>query len=357
MIWAAARVPGDINNIVPVSKMLRGELNKEVTLIASGTAIDILAGRNEKFTVVNSAEDFVRDHEYPEVFITGMGMGDTCRRFVPFLRDRCPIIILQDYWGNGIFTDWADPMYRPDYICVNDETDQDWVLRAWPEFSPSRIIITGYPDYDQYTQLDIPGVSMEVRNKLGLDGEKPIVLFLGERQETAHALKEVVAGLRDLDGQTYFVPRFHPCMKDDVPGEMEACEEALTDFRGGILVRDSSACTTTELIASASLVLSMCSSTLAAASILRKPNISVLYPDHGMRIFLQYTSGIMDESPFVATGCSVKAESREQLRGLLKDRSWIQRQRSSQEKTFRLDGKNTSRVVNVIQQTLLPGRP
>ena len=353
MIWAACNVPGDVNNVLPVSQMLRSQYKKPVTLIASGGAVGILTDRGEQFIKVSSVKDFIESHEYPEAFITGMGAGDIWPSFVPILRGKCPTIVLQDYWGNGVFTDWARLLYRPDYICVNDETDRNWVLKAWPEFNPERIEITGYPHFDQYAHLDVTATSQGVRGRLGLSKKGPIILFLGERKETAHALSELTAVLNDLDGldgnEYYFLPRFHPCMKDDAPLELALCEEVLADFNGGILMRDLSACTTTELIASASWVISMCSTTLAEASALRKPNISILYPEHGQKVFLEYTNGVMDESPFIATGCSEKAENREQLRRLLKDVSWVKNQALSQEKTFRLDGKNTQRVVEFIK--------
>ncbi len=356
MIWTACKVPGDVNNVLPVSQMIRNKYKKDVTLIASGKAVDILANYGERFLEVRSAEAFIDTHGYPEAFITGMGAGALWPSFVPLLSSKCPIIILQDYWGNGIFTDWADLLYRPDYICVNDEIDLNWVLKAWPEFNPGRIVVTGYSHFDQYAHLDVRVISEKVQDKLKLDSKKPIILFLGEREETAHALAELVAVMNDFDvldgSEYYFVPRFHPCMKDDVPLEFALCEEVLSGFKGGVLVRDSSVCTTTELIASASLVVSMCSTTLAEASILRKPNISLLYPDHGQKVFLRYTNGVMDESPFVSTRCSVKAENREQLIRLLKDKSWFESQVLSQEKTFVLDSQNTLRAAGVVMRTM-----
>lgn len=349
-ILAVCKNPGGTAGVIPVVKILRRR-GCQVTLVANGKAIELLTAAHEDFVACATADEALTQCPAPDALITSMcssgGVGfELARRWHGLV----PIFALQDFWGGALKTVWTGPTDRPDYICVNDEVGAAIVQKAWPEFQTDHILITGYPALDKYVHYDTAATARAVHETLTIDQSLPIVLFAGQLEGTGHVLTEVVAALNDLRLDVYFIPRLHLRMKDDAPQELPACQAALDNFSGR-LIANSSACDTQSLIASAQVVISAYSTALVEAAVLGKENISVLYPEVGMAIFQQGTGGIMNEFPLVTLGCSAKATSREELTALLKQ-SFTSGLglRPAQERHFRLDGQNASRVAEQIEQ-------
>lgn len=353
-ILAVVKDPGGTNGVLPVVRELR-QSGFEVHLVGNGKAVEILSLANEPFTAAESAEEILNRFGRPEALITSMcSQGGIGRDLVPLLRGQCPTFALQDFWGARLLTDWADLKYRPDYICVNDTVGVALAARAWPDFSPNRILTTGYPAIDRYANFSVPAVAEKARALLGIVSYRPVVLYAGIVKRAGDILAEVVAAVNDLNVEVTFIPRMHPRMPDDAPEELPKWYKALADFKNGYICADSSACNLQSLIACANVVLSAYSTTLVDAAALRIANISVLYPEVGMARFLEETGGLMKEFPLVELGCSAKAACRDELRALLSQA--IRGELglvAAQQKHFQLDGQNARRVAWHLKDCIL----
>ena len=356
LILAVCKDPGGTNNILPVVKALRENLNYDIRLIANGTAVKILSETQENYEVLNSAGEAFRRYPNPGAMITSMcSDGGVGRDLVPILRGRCPTVAFHDYWGSRLFTEWRDPKYRPDFSVVNDELDVKIVMMAWSDYKIDQLIVTGYPMFDQYAvKHDETALLAEISSKLGIETQsKPIVLFpCGIFKGASRFLSEIIGVLNELGQDIFFIPRFHPSLKQNAPEEIELWGQILKKFKGGTLIANSSACSTQDLIRTASVVISDFSTTLLEAILVRKPNISVCYLEEIQRIYRGEFAGVgelMLDPPFVTLGCSAKATDKtclgQQILDAINGKLGLQ---NAQEKHFSLDGKNALRAAKFI---------
>lgn len=350
-VWAVCKDPGGMAGVLPVVKKLR-EMGQEVLFIANGKSAELLQGKAE-FVVYDKIESLLAENPPPKVLITSMcSGGGVGRDLVPLLRGKTKVIALQDFWGARLWTDWADPKFRPDYICVNDVVGKRIVPDAWPDFGDDQIIITGYPAQDVYAGFDLKAASAKARSLLDLP-DKPIILFGGQLKKSGEALAELVTVLNEIGKDVCLIPRGHPRMKDNAPEEMPKWEQALLSFRSGTLIADSSACDPQSLIAASDIVVSMYSTMLVEAAVLRKQNISLLYPEVGMQDFLKETGGGMKEFPLIELGCSAKATNRQKLLQYVKQALDSDLGlKPAQEQSFKVDGRNAERVVQFVRDVM-----
>ena len=347
-IWVVCKDPGGTNNALPVARELRSR-NIPTQLIANGKAIEILGKLNELFLAYDSAEELVSDRGLPRLLITSMCSGGGIGRdLVPLARDKVKTIALQDFWGARLWTDWADAKFIPDYICVNDEIGKQIVLDAWRAVSPAGIKVLGYPALDKYANYDSAAISAKTKTALGMIEQKPVILVGGQGAGTASMLTEIIAALNEIKKDCYVIPRPHPRTKDDFRDEMALWQTALAQLKCGTPIFDFFGQTDTpSLIATADLIISTFSTILVEAAALRKPNISVLYPDNGMKQWDAAMDGKIKEFPLIELGCSAKATNRHELISFIKSAfSGSLNLRQVQERHFRLDGKNAKHIAD-----------
>lgn len=347
VILAVCKDVGGTNALLPVMNLLKK--NHQIRWIAqdNGRGRDVLNGLGQSFELYSSLNQVSKDGVVAVVSSMCSTAGqDLARRF----KGSCPVITIQDLWTAGLYDVWTDPKYRSDYILVNDELDKMFVLQAWLNFCADRVIITGYPALDKYANFDIQSAKTKVKNLLSLVNNKPIILFAGQWWQTGHAITELVHVLNELRQDVYLIARLHPAMKDNTPEEVPLWEQALAEFNSGTLV-DSSSCGISDVIAVSDLVLSMYSTTLTEAAILRLPNIAILYPDHGLKVYIETAKS--DNYPMVSLGCTAKAGNYEELRKLVHTALTSDLGlRSAQEKVFNLDGNNASRAAEFISSLI-----
>lgn len=356
LIPAVVKDPGGTNGVLPVTRVLRESFGYDVRLVANGSAINMLSQTEENYEVLRSADEAYRRYPNPKVMLTSMcSEGGVGRDLVPILRGRCPTVAFHDYWGGYLFTDWRHPKYRPDFFVVNDGTDADIVMKAWPDYKIGQLIVTGYPMFDQYAvKYDLTTLLGEVSAKLGIVAHsKPIVLFpCGIHKGASKFLTEVIEVLNELGQDIFFIPRCHPRMAKNAPEEVELWASALQKFRGGRLVPDSLACTTQNMIRASTVVLSDYSTTLLEALLVRKPNISICYLEEVQKEYRESVGksiDLMPDPPFVTLGCSARATDKvclgQQILDAINGKLGL---RDAQEKHFPLDGKNAQRAAVFI---------
>ncbi|MBI2064470.1 MAG: CDP-glycerol glycerophosphotransferase family protein [Candidatus Yanofskybacteria bacterium] len=349
VILAVCKDVGGANALLPVMDLLKK--NHRIRWIAqdNGRGKDILRNSGYDFDIFSSNDDAIDKiiSRYPggvDLVVSSM-CSTVGQEIARLFRGTCPIVVIQDQWTNGLSDVWIDQEYRPDLVLVNDELDRNFVLRAWPDFC-GNIFVTGYPALDKYARLDVQGTKVRVKYALSLSENKPVVMFAGQWWQTGHAVGEAVHALNQLGQDVYFIARPHPAMKDNTPEEVPLWERALTEFRAGTLV-DSSSFGISDVLATSDVVLSMFSTTLNEAAILRLPNIAILYPDHGLKVYTDVTK--TDEYPLISLGCTARAGNREELISLLdKALNSDLGLRDAQEKAFSLDGRNSIRAKNII---------
>lgn len=363
-IWACVQDPGGMNCVIPVVHELLKD-NHVITLLLYGTSKSLIQSEKAKFITdnitlyyVDSINEFISDElregAHPELFLTSMctdgGLGSVIMRF---LKGKCPTVSLQDYWGGGL-KDFADN--RPDYIVVNDEIGAKLVLEAWGGYDSQRIKILGYPAFDKYSGMNVNKVSLEVKRKLGMTERKwPVVLVAGQGDGTGNLISEVVFALDNIGEEPFYViPRPHPRTKVDYPEQMQLWQEAIARLNKGRIIVDFFEQTdTASLLAASDIIVSMFSTVLIEAAVLRKIPIAVLYEDCGAKLFKDSVGGLMNEFPLVELACCKKADSRTELciqfYEALGRRTWLS---TRQQEVFQTDGRNARRVADFVTSLL-----
>ncbi len=348
VILAVVKNVGGTNAVLPVMDLLKEKHHIHWIAQEDGRGKEVLKSIGQNFGLGPASAEIYRDSVSAIISSTCSTVG---RDLARFFKDYCPIIVIQDQWTAGLYDVWTYPEYRPDYILVNDKLDKSLVLKAWPDFNANHVKVTGYPAVDKYVNFDIQSAKTRVKNTLSLIKNKPIVLFAGQWRETGHAITELVRALNEIEHNIYLIARPHPAMKDNSPTEVPLWDKALAGFYSGTLISDSLSCSISDIIASSDLVLSMYSTALNEAAILRIPNIAILYPGHGSRLYTDVTK--LEEYPMVSLGCTAKARNYEELVRLIKIALTSDiGLRQAQEKTFQLDGKNALRAAEFISSLI-----
>jgi len=352
VIWAACKDPGGLNVVLPVVKALR--VKYPVNIVTNGPMVaENLLSQNEPFIYAGSLGEAVEfmDLLSTELFFTSMCSSGIGIELSGYLKGLFPTVMLQDFWGAWL-SDFGED-HQAEYICVNDKTDAGFVEKAWPNFPKNNIKITGYPSFDKYASIDCVSIRQKVYSELKLDPTRPMVLFAGQLWYTADALHEVVYALNQIRRDVYFVPRFHPRMMRTPEWEREKtnCLDALSRYRGS-LIEDTYMFDGPTILAAADVVTGMFTTMLLEAAALGKPNVSVLYPDSGMKQFRAECPNL-SEFPLVEMGCTYKATKGDELvQALSRVLENSNELRANQEKNFKLDGQNTKRVADFIESLL-----
>jgi len=347
-IWTVCKDPGGTNGIIPVNEELT-KMNHHARLVATGNALERLPLSKIKFYTLEEALEI---DLLPDIFITSMCQrGGVGRNLIPLMKaSGIPVITVQDIWGGQLIPEWEDSKFRPDYICVNDEINTEAVRRAWPEFKEDKIITTGFPALDRYAGYDISSISERARSGLNIPKNGFVVLYCDQIDFAGDMVLEVIEALNKINNDNvYFIPRMHPRLKKESPEELPKWEKAMTKFSGGTLIKESQEYSTSDIVAASDVVLSMFSTVNIEAATLRKPNICIMYPDMGMALYTKACGKVTDDFPLISLGCSKKVTTRRGLTEAL-DQSIFGDLglRHNQEKTFRLDGKNASRVADLV---------
>lgn len=341
MIFVCRDVCGT-NALLLIAKMLREKYGKDIEWIVEedGRAKDVLRNSGEKFQIYSGINQ-------KELALSEWSalISSTCSTIALSLRASisCPIFVVQDQWGASL-AQWNDS--RPDFIFVNDEIDRSFTLNIWNGYDPNRVIITGYPITDRYAAFDVEKSRNKVKSTL--EGfNLPMVLLTGQWWESGHLACETVRALNEINKDVCLIARSHPAIKDRSPEEIPIWEKALRDFKCGNLIDNSSSLQISDLIASSTVVISMFSTTLFEAAILRIPNIAVLYPDHGLALYRRVTG--FDKYPMTELGCSALAYDFNSLKlALERGMDGSLDLELNQKKHLTIDGKNTERVAEFI---------
>ena len=353
-VLAVMKDPGGIQAVMPVVEILR-QLGMKVLLVANGKAAEVLPGQEEGVMIYNTSEEALeRINPFPDLLITSICTGGGIGRdLVPLVRQRHPqakVVAIQDSWSGGLFKEWNDLRYRPDFIFVNDDVGANLVKKAWPDFDSDRIKTLGYALLDQYASIDQVAIQKSARKKLGLSGDKPVILYCGQTVASGQTLYELIQSINDIQHHCYLMPRQHPRMATDAaPIETEYWHKAEYTATYPLLI-SSTICTATEAIVASDLVTGMFSTMLMEAACLQKPVVSIMYPELGQSWFETISSGRETKYPLESLGACSTTRNPKQLRKVLEVffRDGTLHQELAQKNAFRLDGKNAERIAEFV---------
>lgn len=346
-VWAVCKDPGGTINLLPVLPILR-EMGCDVKIFLheGGKGESVIKAAGENFNVLADPikAQFFRLIKLPNLLITSMCSGGGIGRMLisAFRSDGVPTVALQDFWGARLKTDWADPEYHPDIICVNDGVGKGLVFENWDV--ETRVAVTGYPSLDALSRINREEGAKVGREKLGITDDLPIVFYPGQIWHAGRTLYEVVTILNRLNARCHLVASKHSRM-GEAPEEEQFWFLAQEKFRGTFhLFTDFRY--VREVVLSSKVVVGMYSSLQIEAAALGIPVVSVLYPEYGAYQFRKETGGVMYEFPLVTLGCSTIARTPRLLaynldKALTSDLGL----RANQERVFRLDGRNAERVA------------
>lgn len=378
-ILASLKDIGGLNNLLPVVNELAERGHKiEIVASASGVAAEALKKNNIRFTLGEDAVRVAERFPNPKLTITSMcSVHDIGRGLVSLLRNTCPTVAIQDYWGVRLTDEWSAPEYRPDYITVNDPLGAELVRRAWPEFEPSHIWQTGFPMFDAYSNInEIDAVSSrtEILTKLNKQLDSMIIFFpcgalAGASQFLSEILEVLHSRLTDKNSvqPIIFIPRHHPRLKKEpfMAPELKLWNKAISEFESyhpRVTVVDETiirADMKTLLLAS-DIVISDYSTSLLEAGLVGaklggKPNISACYIPAIARDMRKDLGTQLEEPPFITLGCSAKAKDKTDLKNLItlflneSNDTAKNSLKEKQKEHLKVDGCNSKRVADLIE--------
>lgn len=341
--------PAGMKNIVPIVHELRAR-GEAVVLVANGKGSELLTGKEAFYSALDLA-NLTHLHE-PSIVITDMssGGGVGCD-FVKAHSDIMTIAI-QDFWGARLLTDWRDA--RPTHIVVNDPVGKRLVLEAWPDYSTEQIIVSGYPSLDVCTPN--PDVIATCRAKLrevyGVDSDRKVVFYAGQLGASGETLETIIEELAVYSDNVFLIVASHPRL-DSYCAARIAWDRAIAHEKHF----PWSTCMThmpfNDVVRGADIVIGMYSTTLVDAAVMRKPVISVMFPDLGAKELSRETGGLLTSFPLGDLKCCHTVKRRSSLdkalhaglEGDLPTPAMIRNLNMH----FAVDGKNTARLVDKIR--------
>lgn len=356
-IWTVLKDTGAANNALPVIRELekRGH-SFEIFADEGSPAVGILQKQEIKHQVVNSAVDLMNQSSgRPDVYLLTMSSkGGVGRDLVPMMKtlvkDHRPMVVgLQDYWGARMGVEFKSPVFWPDYLCVNDSVSKEIAARVWPS-GLCEVVPVGWPHLDDLKDMEVEKTSNAVRAHFGLTGKK-VVAWFGQLQGSGLTFLEVVKALKQVDAEIYLVARNHPRMLVDGPEKDKAATQEALDLWGSErIITDSKAFSAEQISCAADLNVSMYSTVLNTSAALQKPTLSVMFAGLGTSFLAQETGGVLLQNPLVELRACEGVDRPQDLlpviNGMLKNgnpNSEVQAQ------AFRLDGRNASRVADLIE--------
>jgi len=353
-IWIATKDPGGHNALSPVQEVLENR-EHSVLSIVHGKAIDMAHAEKIPHVVAHDAspEPLLHWLTLPDIFITSMcGEGGVGRNLIPELKKRgIPTIGMQDYWGTELRKAFADPLYWPRALCVQDPLGMELVQEAWPTYSNECIKITGQPAFDSLITYAKVDTQAHFRTELGCTEKWPIVLYAGQLQESAETLLSLIRTLNQLPHKVYLIPLLHPRLPNDAPEEVFLHSQAVAEFHNGIVV-DRDTLSTDQLVATSNVVVTMFSTVLITAAYLEKECVSVLLPNAGEA---QLKKAGLEFLPMEKLRCCAVARNQKEIdeiipKALSKKGLGLRR---NQRKHFANDGKSAVRIADVVEDLVI----
>jgi hypothetical protein len=294
-VLVMARDAGAAAALSPVARALIREGRLGVSIVAYGEAVGVFHARGLPVLSFQSAptEDQVGSlltREGAKALLTGTSMqpGKDDTFWSAARRLGIPSIGLLDHWCNYSerfsLRDRFDCV--PDRIAIMDDAAAEvLVAEGCP---PDLLLVTGQPHFDELVRDSVTLSRAEVRQELGIDESRPLLVFASEPQarfygrtlgyDEEDALRAVLDSAAEAAPDAEVVVKLHPLESGDAFADLPESERRVG-------VRVVRAYPAEHLIRAADVVLGMTSVFLLEAVLTGVPTISVR-PESGEDHFL-----------------------------------------------------------------------
>lgn len=286
----------------------------------------------------------------------GYGEGET---------NKIPTVWIESFWGAATRDYQLGFNVRPDVICAFDQESLEMDLaklkeRGITDITPEQFVVTGSPVFDELAhEEDRDEVTERVRGALGVGQGDFMVAYMGSTPpEDLLSLEHFINSLNNIDTQgkqLKIAARIHPSVFREGPLSLykEQYEQLLGTITQGEVLDTMGKFTTDEIAKATDMVVSEYSTEGIKAVYRGKISLFMLLPELGAA-GLKASVG-MDTLPVIESGAAIgvfdQMKLTESLQGALNPE--VQKQlRQAQQAGYHLDGKNTERIVGVIESQL-----
>lgn len=282
--------------------------------------------------------------------------------------EKIPVVWVEDLWGVATRKEQFKFAIHPDVVCAYDEysknLDMEHIQQAGKkDWSRVKFEVTGSPVMDELAgESNHQKISDKVRVALGVEKEDVMVTYMGGGPpEDLVDLKKFITGLEKVaekgDKKIKFTARIHPSIfgTGSLAKYKKEFEILLEGLKGeNIEVVDTMGLFSTDEVAIATDVIVSRFSTEGVKGVYRnKVCLFMLLPELGGKA-LKESDG-MDTLPVIETGASLgvfKEKDLVAVIGKALDPAEQEKLFQAQRRHHHLDGRNTERVVEIIENIL-----
>jgi len=344
----------------PIIKALENDYT--IVVYADRLAARVLGKSQYSLEALNNAPEYTQAVGYfnPELVLTGVSQsGPGIERSLTrqARAGGTPSIWISD----GLFGTKPSHLFYPhgldvypDYVCLPYNVSQRFFEETVPKFNRERIYVTGNPAFDELFLLAQrkSEIRERVRRELGIDSLTKLMVFASQADACdIDILADVVDTLINIPEDIALTLRLHPADRRKID-EFKPLLDRFKQAGKGKLVDSDMVGEINELVVASDLVASKFSTVNLKGIYFRKLVLYLLESEEARRV-LRYDQKIEpDELPMIQLGDAIGVLDIDQLRPaveLLFNTNSLQGIIKAQETDYPLDGKNTERVVSVIE--------
>jgi hypothetical protein len=340
----------------PAEKFLLDQFQIKAEKVDLNTPLEAVAKRNPALVLSGISGTANPGVEY---YLAKTAEGEKDEK-----EERVPSVWVEDFWGVAGRNAQLPRSVQPDYICAFDEYSKDMNIKNFARpgiyMDPDRILATGSPAMDELAaEKDALAIKNRVRHELGIGEEEIFVAYVGETPPTdLDNLKIFIDNLNKINlgkKKIRLTTRIHPAVFRDGPlaKYKDEYQDLLRGLKQGESINTMGKFSTDEVAKAADVIISTYSTEGIKAVYRGKISLFMLLPDLGGK-GLKDSVG-MSTLPVIESGSSIGVFGEEDMPGALKnalDPEYQKVLRAAQEKYHKLDGKNTERVVDLIEEIL-----
>jgi hypothetical protein len=365
-ILIVMRDPGTANALLPVIDKLKDSNN--LFFLCDGKALSSLNKEGYDLNDETPDEGLLSENSSlsdqnlnPDLILTSRAASNAgLESFARSTFSDAKIVLIEDIYDSaGDFISRGqesnqsfqkdENMRQADKICVIDEEARDIILSQFPDVPDldKKIEVTGQPSFDKIYQEDSMAIRQETREDLGVEPNERLVIFFGVSRGVGDSLEKILPQMKELSSSNVkLIFRPHPrdpISPDEYSHLLDQSGVNFIDFNIG------NKYTSDEIVNASDVVVTTTSTVTFEAIYRRKPVINITAPS------APNTRSMVE--PALNTGASLEVSDLNDFRAVLgnilnNNNNVADQLRDSQEYNFRLDGRNTDRVVQVIEKTL-----
>lgn len=350
-IICIADAPGPAEFLLPVAPLL-GEF--DTTIVAVEKANNVFEGISHLDCPNEETAEQIYKKIKPGLLVAAISSLEDSRVNNKFIElayaGGIPIVCLQDFWANHRWPSNKKMIFYYAAVCVLD----DFSSNLWKEDGfKGKIYITGNPAFDRLIDINVKSERERLDSLFGFKNEDHLILYAGQgttraSEEDKKTFRFLADAIRSLDDYKIRL-LVHPHPRAVETGYYK-------EYSRGIPLVDISAVPFAEnVLPLADVLVSMYSTNLIHACLLRIPAVSILLPDAGKKTLNEIGLADLPTNASKAT-IGIYKEDTENLAGtlnkILNDKKFAKENRKAQENHFPFKEKSAKRVADIIRRFL-----